>query len=79
MCESVSMLICTGNCLLDTSIIYTFIIYRSIKMPGNPASYPKWITSINKSYGDRVQMTASQVHAMLKEKAKQRYCSGCYI
>ena len=41
-------------------------------MPGNPASYPKWITSINKSYGDRVQMTASQVHAMLKEKAKQR-------
>ncbi|XP_067930729.1 EF-hand calcium-binding domain-containing protein 6-like, partial [Watersipora subatra] len=51
---------------------YADFIERSNTMPGNPASYPKWITSMNKAWGDKSHMTAPQVHAILKERAKQR-------
>lgn len=34
-------------------------------------TFPKWM-SMNQSFTDKSQLTATQVHTVLKEKAKQR-------
>ncbi|KAF6033900.1 hypothetical protein EB796_007792 [Bugula neritina] len=56
----------------QTSFTYSDFIDRSNSMPGNPANYPKWITTMHQPYKDKSTMTSTQVHTVLKEKAKQR-------
>ena len=35
--------------------------------------YPKWMDPVQRQWQERANMSASQVHLHLKEKAKQRY------
>lgn len=36
---------------------------------------PRWLTTVNQSYGAQKNLTASQVHNILKEKAQKKYVS----
>ncbi|XP_029442190.1 EF-hand calcium-binding domain-containing protein 6-like [Rhinatrema bivittatum] len=58
--------------LNDKAIIKFEELYAAIRDP-MPAGLPAWLDPINRRQTDRVMMTASQVHAQLKEKAKQRF------
>ncbi|XP_038256136.1 EF-hand calcium-binding domain-containing protein 6-like isoform X2 [Dermochelys coriacea] len=46
-------------------------LYAAIRDPATSGA-PAWLDPINHRQGDRIMMTASQVHAQLQEKAKQR-------
>ena len=34
--------------------------------------YPRWLDPVQRTWRDRAKMSAAQVHAHLKEKAKQK-------
>ncbi|XP_005282043.2 EF-hand calcium-binding domain-containing protein 6-like isoform X2 [Chrysemys picta bellii] len=57
--------------LQDKAIIKFEELYAAIRDPATSGA-PAWLDPINHRLGDRIMMTASQVHAQLKEKAKQR-------
>ncbi|XP_044875314.1 EF-hand calcium-binding domain-containing protein 6-like isoform X4 [Mauremys mutica] len=57
--------------LQDKAIIKFEELYAAIRDPATSGA-PAWLDPINHRRGDRIMMTASQVHAQLKEKAKQR-------
>ena len=46
-------------------------IFRT-NVSGAIESFPKWM-SVNQPVADRSQLTATQVHTVLKEKARQRF------
>ncbi|XP_039398195.1 EF-hand calcium-binding domain-containing protein 6-like isoform X3 [Mauremys reevesii] len=57
--------------LQEKAIIKFEELYAAIRDPATSGA-PAWLDPINHRWGDRIMMTASQVHAQLKEKAKQR-------
>ncbi|XP_050394782.1 EF-hand calcium-binding domain-containing protein 6 [Patella vulgata] len=56
--------------LKDKAII-SFTEFFSVFRDDEDRNYPKWMDPINRN--DRVNMTASQVHTQLKERARQRF------
>nr|XP_014431685.2 EF-hand calcium-binding domain-containing protein 6-like [Pelodiscus sinensis] len=57
--------------LQDKAVIKFEDLYAAIRDPSTSGA-PVWLDPISHRRGDRVMMTASQVHSQLKEKAKQR-------
>ncbi|XP_074922847.1 uncharacterized protein LOC142046914 [Chelonoidis abingdonii] len=57
--------------LQDKAVVKFEELYAAIRDPATFGA-PAWLDPINHRQGDRIMMTASQVHAQLKEKAKQR-------
>ncbi|XP_069055700.1 EF-hand calcium-binding domain-containing protein 6-like [Pleurodeles waltl] len=58
--------------LHDKTIIKFEELYAAIRDPV-PSGGPAWLDPINRRQVERMMMTASQVHAQLKEKARQRF------
>ena len=61
--------------LQDKNIIHFAEFFSKFRVLPSSASYPQWMTSISKNLNDRPSLTAVQVHALLKEKARQRSVS----
>lgn len=63
------LLVRTG--LQDKAIVHFSDFFSKFRIVPSSA-YPQWMTSISKNFNDRPILNASQVHALLKEKARQR-------
>lgn len=59
--------------LQDKTIIHFSEFFSKFRLVPDGSTYPQWMTTISKNYNDRPILTANQVHALLKEKARQRY------
>ena len=58
--------------LADRGII-NFTDFFAVFREAQSAEYPKWMDPIQRSYTDKAVMTAVQVHAHLKDKARSRW------
>ncbi|XP_043920865.1 EF-hand calcium-binding domain-containing protein 6-like [Protopterus annectens] len=58
--------------LHEKNIIKFEELYATLRDPA-PTGIPTWLDPVSRKPTDRQMMTASQVHAQLKEKAKQRF------
>lgn len=58
---------------LDEKTIIRFDEFYSHFRESVSSEYPRWLDPIARKQVDRAQMSASQVHAQLKEHAKQRF------
>ncbi|XP_064594452.1 EF-hand calcium-binding domain-containing protein 6-like isoform X2 [Liolophura sinensis] len=56
----------------DRHVISVFDFYAVFREPMD-TEHPRWMDPIHRHWQDKVSMTASQVHAQLKEKARQRF------
>ena len=58
--------------LKDRNVV-PFTDFFAVFREAQSSDYPKWMDPIQRQWQERATMNAAQVHAHLKEKARQRY------